>query len=902
MKNKKTKQFSEENLGRKTKEKVLEGSEKQFKNIFDNISDGIVFLDKFGKILEINKKTAEIFGGPEKELIGKNFTKIGLFSVKELPALIRNFANALIGKTAYLNVSFKNKKGRQVFLECSTSLLKIGGSIKIVSIIRDVTIRKQAEEMLFKNEERFRLATQSSSDLIYEWDIGTKIEWFGNLDKLLGYAQGEFPKTFEAWMNNIHPDDRNRITVAVNNHLKKNKPYNVEYRVRKKDGNYNYWWARGIAVRDEKGNPYRWVGAITDITERKGMEEKLKKSEKRWLSLTENTNDIIIVVDSKGTIQLINKTMPPYTIEETIGKSVYDYVPKEQHDVMRNSLARVFKTGNPDVYEVSSVVPKIGTVWFNTKVVPIKTKEKVVSAILISADTTERKKKDELLRTSEEKFSNIFANINDEIVYLDKFGKVIDVNNKIEDMFGYKPEEVIGKNFTRLGMFNLKDLPQIINIFKKIVKTGKTINLLELEVKHKDGHKFFIEINNKTIKKNGKVEGFMVVIRDITQRKKTEIVMQEEKNKLEKYFNATGAIISFLSLDGKVLLINKIGCETLEYNRDDILNKNWVNEFILEKDRIKATAIFDSIIREKTDEIKYFESALLTKNRKNTIVNWGIVVIKGESDENQAILNIGINTTELAEARIAIDQLEELNRLKDDFLNISAHELKTPLTSIIGFSGILKEQSHSLNSEQQKYINIINAESIMLNNIIKRILTITRFESGREIINFEPINLAALIQSFQPTLGMLLNNKKAKLVINTEKNDIVVKSNKEKILEVIYNFVDNSLKYGSKEQTITISVTQPEKERVKIAVKDQGPGIPPEKIDKLFNKFSQLEPSLVRSQEGTGLGLYICKLIVDSLGGKIGVESEPNKGSTFYFTLPIKNAATKKRDLDFKAV
>jgi len=153
-KKKKNKQFSEENLGHKTKEKVSGGLEGKFKNIFENTNDGVVFLDKFGKILEINKKTAEIFGGTKKELVGKNFTKTGLFSVKELPALIRNFTNALTGKTAYLKVSFKNKKGRQVFLECSTSFLKISGSIMIMSLMRDVTEREQAESVLQRQAQK----------------------------------------------------------------------------------------------------------------------------------------------------------------------------------------------------------------------------------------------------------------------------------------------------------------------------------------------------------------------------------------------------------------------------------------------------------------------------------------------------------------------------------------------------------------------------------------------------------------------------------------------------------------------------------------------------------------------------------------------------------------------------
>jgi PAS domain S-box-containing protein len=129
---------------------------------------------------------------------------------------------------------------------------------------------------LRENEERFRLAAESSSDLIYEWDIKERVDWFGKIDELLGYAPGEFPRTLGAWTNSVHPDDRDRVMAAVKNHLEKNEPYDIEYRIRKKDNTYNCWWARGTAVRDEKGNAYRWVGAVTDITERKRAEEAIE--------------------------------------------------------------------------------------------------------------------------------------------------------------------------------------------------------------------------------------------------------------------------------------------------------------------------------------------------------------------------------------------------------------------------------------------------------------------------------------------------------------------------------------------------------------------------------------------------------------------------------------------------
>jgi signal transduction histidine kinase len=166
-------------------------------------------------------------------------------------------------------------------------------------------------------------------------------------------------------------------------------------------------------------------------------------------------------------------------------------------------------------------------------------------------------------------------------------------------------------------------------------------------------------------------------------------------------------------------------------------------------------------------------------------------------------------------------------------------------------------------------------------------LTVTRFESGREIIAEEKINLKELILSFLPSLEVVANKKDVKIAIDIKDENINLISDKEKISEVIYNFIDNAVKHSSAGQTITISVSRFSPKFAKIEVIDQGEGIAKKLQSKLFAKFSQLDSSLSRSQEGTGLGLYICKLIVEKLGGEIGVKSTLGKGSSFFFTLPI---------------
>jgi PAS domain S-box-containing protein len=160
----------------------------------------------------------------------------------------------------------------------------------------------------------------------------------------------------------------------------------------------------GAPIRDDKGSITGVVLVFRDITERKQAEEDLRESEEKWHSLTWNTDDTIQIVDKNSVIRYINRTIPPTTPEGVIGKTIYEYVSKEHHDVMRESLKKVYQTGEPDSYEVtldmSRINPEIGTLWFYTKVVPITTSGEVTAVIMIATNVTERKQMEEQVKVS----------------------------------------------------------------------------------------------------------------------------------------------------------------------------------------------------------------------------------------------------------------------------------------------------------------------------------------------------------------------------------------------------------------------------------------------------------------------------------------------------------------------
>jgi PAS domain S-box-containing protein len=136
------------------------------------------------------------------------------------------------------------------------------------------------------SEDLFRIAAELASDLIYEWNTADdRLEWFGNVDRILGFEQGEFPRTIEAWVSRIHPDDRKRMEDDVEHHRKDTTPIYEEYRIQREDGTWRHWVDRGVPVLDDGGRPCKWIGVCTDVTERRRSEDSLRESEKRFREL-----------------------------------------------------------------------------------------------------------------------------------------------------------------------------------------------------------------------------------------------------------------------------------------------------------------------------------------------------------------------------------------------------------------------------------------------------------------------------------------------------------------------------------------------------------------------------------------------------------------------------------------
>jgi len=371
-----------------------------------------------------------------------------------------------------------------------------------------------------------------------------------------------------------------------------------------------------------------------------------------------------------------------------------------------------------------------------------------------------------------------------------------------------------------------------------------------------------------------------------TEIKNSRNHLKAEKNKLQKYLDIAGVIVLIFDSNNNVLLINKKGREILGVESSEIVGQDWVSGFVSKKNQAKTQSLLTSLITD-TAPVDTLENIVVAKDKTEKNIVWHFSMLQNENNISMAVLATGVDVTELTKAKITIDQLKEVDKLKNEILNIATHELKTPLISIVGLSEVMEKQPKTMPSDYQSYISIIHNEGLKLTNLIKTMLTASRNEVSQAAIVKEKFNLINLVDSLKIPLEMLAKRTESKIEFNLQPKELNIESDKAKISQVIYNFVDNAVKYGPKNQIISVNLFLTDNKFVRLEVKGAGQGIPKALQKKLFLKFSQLEPSLSRSQDGIGLGLYICKQNIENLGGQIGVESEPNQGATFFFTLPL---------------
>ena len=493
------------------------------------------------------------------------------------------------------------------------------------------------------------------------------------------------------------------------------------------------------------------------------------------------------------------------------------------------------------------------------------------------------KQKTIALQESEGRMRSVMDNVVEGLITITTDGIIESYNHSCEDMFGYKVDEVIGKNVKilmpteyainhdeHLRKYNYGGNAKILGISR------------EVEGRHKDGTVFPMDlsVNQITLPDGRKL--FSGIVRDITERKDAEDKLQEYAGDLEfqKFAleeaklkaDSMAALPTYnpnpllkMGIDGEILLVNKAMDEILGGVENYNINHPFL-EGIVENSRID-----ENVLREvEYNDVVYLQT-----------------IVRAKVGEREEVL---VYYSDVTPIRKAQEKAEESTRLKSDFLATMSHEIRTPMNGIFGMAELVLETE--LTNKQRSHINTLmnSADSLLI--LIDDILDFSKIEAGKLELDPMPFSLRSVNENIVELLSIKAMHKSIEIITRyVPGTPEYLIGDSGRIRQIINNLVGNAIKFTDMGYVlVTLEQYTPEiaeegKVGIKISVTDTGIGIPDEMQGIIFDKFSQADTSTTRKFGGTGLGLAICKQLANMMGGTVGIESKMGEGSTFWFTM-----------------
>jgi PAS domain S-box-containing protein len=544
---------------RKAREALVR-SEEKYRTILESIQEGYLELDLAGNVVFFNDSCCRMLGYARQEMQGMNYRVFASpDTARRMYEVFRNVYAT--GSPAFLmDYEVIRKDGSKRTHEMSASLMRdaSGKPVGFRGVGRDITERRCAEEALRQSEERWQFALEGAGDGVWDLNLKTgEVYRSRRWKEMLGYDENEISDRSEEWTRHVHPEDRELSDRELERHLNGDVPiYMSEHRIRCKDGSYKWILDRGKVIQwDSDGTPLRIIGTQTDTTERKRAEDALKQSEERYRTIFEHTATANIIVGEDSTILLANsrfEKLVGHTKKELEGKMKWtSFVASDDLERLKTYHARRrAETGSaPDFYEFRGVVRsgEQRELFMNVTMIP-DTRESVASII----DITDRKKAEEALRQSEERFRDMARLMPDTIFETDEKGIITFANETAFDKFGYARDDFAG-NWQCMEMLVSEDRERGRENFLKIL-AGEDVGLTEYTALRKDGSTFPVMMHSTVVMRHHKPSGLRGFIIDISDKK----VLEQQLVRAQK-MEAIGTLAGGIAHDFNNLLMGVLG-------------------------------------------------------------------------------------------------------------------------------------------------------------------------------------------------------------------------------------------------------------------------------------------------------------------------------------------------------
>lgn len=747
-------------------------------------------------------------------------------------------------------------------------------------------------------EDKYRALVANIPDIVWTVDAQRNVLFVNSVvETMLGYTSEDVDRlgARQIWIESLHPDDAPRAREAFESLFLRGEPYDVECRVRRKDGQWIWVHNRSITTYDRAGVRYA-DGLMSDISARKRAEEALQVKEAEYRRLVSNLPDVTwsSSIDGRTTYMSPN-------VEHIVGYTAEEFCERAEElwrgrihsaDSARVSAAlrALFEDNQPFDAEYRIQRRDGEWVWVHDRAVRTYVKDGVRFADGMFSDVTSRKRLEEALKemrpagVPDGKKDRLLVEEIPALTYMvpvDPRGRPIYLSPQATARLG-----IVGREWSEVPdlwrtLVHLEDRERVDAEVAEVVKTGRRLHL-DYRMVARDGAVVWVH-DEATLApgETGQPRILRGVLLDISDVKAAEEAVEASERRYRLVAENVSDVIWTADLELRRTYVSPSITRVLGYAPDELVGKSIYATANPAAAAAGQRVLEEELAAERAGRTDPFAArvAVLEAHRKDGSTVWVEVTTSFIRDRaGQAVGILGL-TRDITERRQA-------EQAKSDFVTFATHQLRTPLTGIKWLLEVAALQP-DMSAEMSSYVTGAQASADRMIALVNDLLDATRLERRGEV-KTEPIDLAALSRNVLEEIGPLARLKRQRLSTHGGDAPVIGLAEPALLRQAVMNLVANAIKFTPDEGTIDIRLSR-SKDEARWEIQDSGIGIPASAQEHLFEKFYRADNAVKLVPEGTGLGLHLVRLIIDQFGGRVWFQSEEDHGTTFTFTLPTPN-------------
>jgi PAS domain S-box-containing protein len=925
----------------------LRKSEEEFRSLFELSAVGMTQVSPEGRYLRVNRKLSQMLGYSEEELLQLTLHEVTHPDDREFSAAKLRASFTGLPDEYNIEKRYLRKDGTIIWVLINWTVVRdaSGKPLHSVANIQDITERKLIEEALQESEERLELAMEAGDIGTFDWDVRSdRVVWTEQSKAIFGLPSGSSQGVYADWANRVHPDDIIPCEESIRETFRnKRHHWQREYRVKSVDAVTWRWInSRGHVFYDSQGEPSRVIGVNVDVTERRQAEEALKKSAEEIHDLYNHAPCGYHSLDKDGLFVQINDTELEwlgYRREEVIGKIHFgELLTTEGLQSFNDTFPRFMSSGMIQGLEFD-LVRKDGTilpVLLSATAIKDQNGNFLMTRSVVY-DITERKRAEEAIRMSESHLRQL-ADAMPQIVYTCRADGMADyVNRRASEYAGLTPEQVVGSAWT--DRLHPDDRERTWQRWSEAVKTGLPFEI-EYRFHRKDGeYRWHLSRAMPVRNDVDQIVRWIGTSTDIHDRKQSEAereellareqaaraeaehaaesirrlqavtdsalgrfalddLLHEMLRRVRELLETDCAAILLTTEDGRWLVVRAaIGFEEAAKGLHIPVGKGVAGSIAVQRaplivEDISTLDVINPILRQRVRSL--IGAPLIVEGRLIGVIHADTISARRFSESDLRLLQLAADRIALAieQTRLyeveknARRQAEESNRVKDEFLALVSHELRSPLNAMLGYARLLR--FGSLDSQKvRNAVDVIERSGMIQTQLIDDLLDTARIISGKLRLELGPVDLFAVVEGAIQTIYSAADAKG--ITIETDLSPKVgqITGDPERLQQVVWNLLSNAVKFTPAGGRVKTRLERADP-HICITVSDSGKGISPYFLPYVFDRFRQADASSSRRYGGLGLGLALVKYLVELHGGTIEALSDgEGKGSTFKVLLPV---------------